>query len=56
MFGVADNTFYDIGLKYIVLIKFQIACFLAFLTGTRTQLDISRPEDSPNSHDIFRDH
>ena len=56
MCGVADNTFYDIGLKYIVLIKFEIACFLALLTGTRTQLDISRPENSPNFHDIFRDH
>ena len=29
---------------------------IALLTGTRTQLDISRPENSPNSHDIFRDH
>ena len=56
MCGVADNTFYDIGLKYVVLKKFQIACFLALLTGTRTQLDISRPENFPNSHDIFRDH
>ena len=56
MCGVADNTFYDIGLKYMVLIKFQTACFLALLTGTRTQLDISRPENFPNSHDIFRDH
>ena len=32
MYGVADNSFYDIGLKYVVLnIKFQIACFLALL-------------------------
>ena len=56
MYGVANNTFYDIGLKYIGLINFQIARFLALLTGTRTQLDISRPENSPNFHDIFRDH
>ena len=56
MYGVAANTFYDIGQKYVLLINFQIACFLALLTGTRTQLDISRPENSRNSHDIFRDH
>ena len=32
MYGVADNSFYDIGLKYVVLnITFQIACFLALL-------------------------